>query len=243
MEQLSQFTFRLLLIFIPGIIIFFIAQRLTAHKEVPTHWAFIEIFLYGILSYTTYAIIYYSINIFIYVLIAGFGNFKFMSVGFQFINSLIDEKIQVPIGEVVQTGIISFFLALIIAQAISKRWFYKISSQYGVSSKIGDGWTLAMENAGWIIIRDIEKDRIYEGWVLVYSDSSEKTEVFLTSPKIYQNSTGTLLRETDGLFLRKHNEDIIVEFIEWPYKKYEKKGDDKNDGRNTKENGGEQLQK
>lgn len=228
MEQLSQFTFRLLLIFIPGVIIFFIARKLTAHKDDPPHWAFIEVFLYGILSYAIYALTYYVINLVIYISVAGVDKLKYLSITYNFVNSLVDEKLKVPIDEVVQTSIVAFFLSLIIAYSISKRVFYLLAARLGISEKIGDSWSFAMWKAGWVRIYDSNEDRIYQGWVAIYSDSSEKNELLLTNASIYQKSKAKLLRKTSALFIRRNIEDLVVEFIDWPLELKNKKGGDKN---------------
>ena len=236
MEQLSQFTFRLLLLFIPGVIVFFIARKLTAHKDTPFHWAFIEIFLYGLLSYSVFVIYISFLNLTIYSIVAGLDNIKYIVVDFKFVNSIVHHNTDVPLDEVFQTSLLALILSLIIAKAISKRWFYMFALKLRVSDQIGDSWSFAMWKADWIRIYDSKEDRIYQGRVSIYSYASEKTELLLTSVKIFQKSTGNELRKIDALFIRKDTEEIVIELINWPNIQ-KLKGDKENDRRKTQKNG------
>jgi hypothetical protein len=85
-----------------------------------------------------------------------------------------------------------------------------------VTNKFGeiDVWSyiLNAEIPGWVVIRDLEHDLMYEGWIQASSDSTEKDELFLRDVKVFTNSTAQQLYGVSGLYLPRSRENLTIEF-------------------------------
>jgi hypothetical protein len=64
----------------------------------------------------------------------------------------------------------------------------------------------------WVTIRDMQNDIMYQGYVVAFSDSLEKDEIFLDNVSVYQNSTGNKLYDVAGLYIPTKRENLIIEF-------------------------------
>jgi hypothetical protein len=215
MDQLTQFTFNLILIFIPGLIIYFIFENYTSHKDDTKGYNVIIVsLLAGFFCYTVYLFILFVISLFTKV-----------PVDHKIINCLFHGG-AAPVKDIFLASILAVILGVILITLENKKIIYTLLSWGTGSNKIGNNiWQYAMSKAGWVRIRDIEKDRLYEGWIMGWSEITEKTEVLLVDVKIYKNSTLELLDEPQSLVLRNDTAEFVVEFVEWPRKNL-KKGDD-----------------
>lgn len=226
MDQLTQFTFNLIVIFIPGLIIYFIFENYTSHKEDTKGYnVIITSLLAGFSCYTIYLGILFVISLFTKI-----------PMDHKIINCLFHGG-PAPVKDIFLASMLAVVLGVMLITLESKKIIYTLLSFTG-SNKIGNNiWQYAMSKAGWVRIRDLEKDRLYEGWIMGWSEITEKTEVLLIDVKIYKNSTLELLDEPQSLVLRNDTAEFVVEFIEWP-KKILKEGDDSDDRKNAQTNGG-----
>lgn len=218
METLTQFTFNLILLFIPGLIVYFIFDNYTAHKDNDKGYNVIIIsLLSGLLCYTVYLFILYIFSLFTKV-----------SVSHKIIDCLFHAG-PAPVKDIFLTSVLAIFLGLLLIFLENKKIVYGFLSWLKLSDKMSGGiWQYAQQYAAneniWVRIHDIEKDRLYEGKVKGWSEISEKTEILLTDVKVYINSTAQLLSEPEALFLRNDTDEFIIEFFE-PENKLSK-GDD-----------------
>ena len=92
---------------------------------------------------------------------------------------------------------------------------FKVARKFNVSKKYGDvdvwSYVMNMEKQEWFIVRDLQYDIMYEGWIQVFSDSTENDELFMRDVKVYRNSTGDALYETPGLYLPRKREGLTIE--------------------------------
>jgi hypothetical protein len=222
MDQLTQFTFNLIVVFIPGLIIYFIFENYTSHKEDTKGYNVIIVsLLAGFFCYTVYLFILFIISLFAKV-----------PIDHKIINCLFHGG-PAPVKDIFLASILAVVLGVILIRLEDKRYIYNLLTWFTGSIKINNNiWQYAMSKAGWVRIRDIEKDRLYEGWIMGWSEITEKTEVLLVDVKIYKNSTFELLDEPQSLVLRNETAEFVVEFIEWP-RKILKKGDNSDDRKNT----------
>lgn len=214
--QLSEFTLRIILLFIPGITCLTIIDRLTVHKELKLHQLLINSFVLGFFCYASY-----------YLIILIIGTYSNISLQFSFLEALIDrntaldfKKIILVIGWSVPMGFIFTFL-------IDRKILHKVAHALRLSNKFGDVdvWSYIMNSKmpEWVVIRDLENDLMYEGWIEAFSDSTGKDEVFIRDVMIYKNSTAEELYAIPGLYLSRKRENLIMEFPSLQFTKYMKK--------------------
>ena len=207
--QISEFTFRIILIFIPGLITFIIVDNLTVHKEIKLHRMLFNSLIFGFICYFTY---------YLMAIIPCF-NLKF-----SFIEKLTDNSVTLDFKEIlIATGLslpIGFFFSFLINYKVLHRFAHRLR----ISNKFGDidVWSYIMNSKmpEWVVIRDVDNDLMYEGWIRAFSDGTEENELFLRDVKVYKNSTGEELYKIPGLYLARKRENLIVEFPLLEYSEY-----------------------
>jgi len=204
--QLSEFTFRIILLFIPGLISFVLFDALTSHRETKLHRILIDSLLFGFLSYFVF---------YIYTEIPG------ISTKFSFFDSLYEESSNLDFSEIGKVSGVSIIIALLFSNISNRKWLYKITRWLRITGKHGyvDLWSYVMDSniPNWIIIRDIENDLMYEGWVKGFSDSTEIDELFIRDVLVYKNSSAILLYSTPALYIPTKKENLTIEFPRLKY--------------------------
>ncbi len=211
--EISEFTFRLILIFIPGLITFYIVDKLTIHKETVFHDKVFYSLLYGFICYMGYSFVVSIISFFLP-----------FHIELSFFKSLTDNSIKPDLKEILWATILSFPIGFLFSFISNHKFLHRIAHKLSVSKKFGDVgvWSYLM-NTGipeWVVVRDIQNDLMYEGWVMAFSDSTEEHELFLRDVKVFRNSTGDPLYETPGLYIPRKREFLIVEFPNLGYTEY-----------------------
>jgi len=145
---------------------------------------------------------------------------------------------EINFNEILLVSVIAVFIGYIATYLIRYKILHKIAHLIKASSKFGDQdvWSYIMnsksEDLGWVVIRDIKNNLVYEGWISAFSDGSEKDEIFLKFVKVYQNSTGDFYYKVPALYLSTKKENLIFEFPKINNEKNNlNKEDDKNGGR------------
>lgn len=198
---LSEFTLRIILIFLPGLIALIIVEQLTVHKEVKPYRFFIDSLILGFLCY----LIYYPIS-----------QVPFFNLNFYFIRSLSDNKFPLDFTEIFIAIFLSIPLGFIISLLSNRKILHRFAQKLKITKKFGDldVWSYIMnsEIPEWVVIRDIENDLMYQGWIQAYSDPPEKDELFLRDVKVFINSTAQELYNVPGLYFPRKRENITIEF-------------------------------
>jgi len=197
--QLSEFTFRLILLFIPGLITFFIVEALTTHKEAKFHRILFLSLIFGFISYLIYGIATLIFNL-----------------PFTFLKSLTNET-NLNYTEILVVTLISFPIAFIISALDNYGVLYKFGFFLRASKTAGPigvwGWAMQeyFENK-YVIIRDLNNNLTYEGLVAAYSEVKDEEEDFLIiNVKVFTSSTGELQYETPALYLSRDKKNLIIE--------------------------------
>ena len=201
--DVSEFTFRLIVLFLPGLIAFLIVEALTIHRSIPM----VRVFLYSlVLGFLCYFIHYPLAKV-----LAGDES------SFSFMDFLKTSQLTLEPNEIFLVTSLSIPLALLISLALNKHWLHRVAYRIRVSKKFAnpDVWSLVMNEDGseWVVVRDLEHDLIYEGWVVAFSDSTDDfDEVLLTDARVYRNSTGQELYKVPSVYLSTRHGNKIVEF-------------------------------
>jgi len=214
--QLSEFTLRIILLFIPGITCLTIIDRLTVHKELKLHQLLINSFVLGFFCYASY-----------YLIILIIGTCSHISLQFSFFEALIDRNASLDFTEIILVIGWSVPMGFIFTFLIDRKVLHKVAHALRLSNKFGDAdvWSYIMNSTmpEWVVIRDLENDLVYQGWIEAFSDSTGKDEIFIRDVMIYRNSTAEELYAIPGLYLSRKMENLIVEFPSLQFTKYMKR--------------------
>lgn len=209
--SLSEFTLRIILIFLPGLIALIIVEQLTVHKEVKPYRFFLNSLILGFLCY----LLYYPISL-----------IPFFYLKFNFFQSLLDNKLPLYFWEIFIATLLSVPLGFIVSLLINSKVLHKTAQRLNISNKFGDidvwSYILNSDVPGWVVIRDVENDLMYEGWIQASSDGTESDELFLRDVKVFINSTAQELYKTPGLYFPRKRENLTIEFPAMEYSEYNK---------------------
>ena len=141
-----------------------------------------------------------------------------LGLRFTLSESLHNDNIDINFLELFVLVILSVPMGLVVSFVTNKYWIQKLAKKLGVSNKFGDAdvWSLIMHRESadwWIVVRDLEADLAYEGWVNEFSDTTDNVdEILLTDVRVYKNSTAEFLYEVPAVYLADQRGKRIVEF-------------------------------
>lgn len=214
--EFSEFTLRIFWLFLPGIISFIIVDKLTIHKETKMHQIVINSMILGFVSY-----LFCFIPMFLFKLI-----FK-INYHFVFLEALTNNELKLSFSEIISVTLFSVPIGFLAAFLINNKFLFRIAHRLNITRKIGDAdiWSYIMnledQKSEWVLIRDMENDLMYEGYIEAFSDSTEIDELFLRNVKVFKNSTAQELYEVPGLYLPRKRENLVMEFNALEFKKYD----------------------
>jgi hypothetical protein len=201
--NITDFTFRVIILFIPGFITFLVVDNLTTHRDTSTPRMLLYSLTLGFLDY----FVYYPLT-----LVPALG------LDFTLLEALGDGGPLIDIRQTMVLTAVALPVGLLISTAINKYWLHRLASRLGVSRKIGDSdvWSLVMNRQSedwWVVVRSPDDDLMYEGWLNAFSDSTDALdEILLLDVKVYRNSSGELLYEIPAAYLNMERGKKIVEF-------------------------------
>ena len=193
---ISEFTLIIILLFLPGLIAFLIIDALTSHGKYRLFELVILSFLLGFISYC----IFDTINFLISSIL-----FK-TSVSLSFFKMLLNQKNELDINEIIIVSIFAIPLGLFVALIINKKILYNLASILKISKQHGsiNVFSHLMYKLGnnYVVIRDRNNNRMYQGWIEFYPDSLDKGGIFLRDVIVFNNSSAKFLYKIDGLYLQ-----------------------------------------
>lgn len=219
--NISVFTYKLLLLFLPGIISFLIVDKLTIHKKRSFFEFLIFFLIFGFFCYLSLELllkILHPISIFI--------NAKFSSnvnvwESSYFIKSIASPNENVNTLEVfITTLFISPLIGLLGTFFVNYKILFQIAHKLKLTCKYGDpdllSYIIDSPNIeSWVVVRDQKRSLIYEGWLIFYSDntdSEQNKELFLKDVNVYNNMTAKKLYSISGIYLQRNNNELTIEF-------------------------------
>jgi hypothetical protein len=198
---ISEFTLRLALLFLPGLISFLIVDRFTVHNEFRSRDWLVLPFLLGFFCY----LLHYGI-----CQIPSFG------LKCSFVQMLTDKDAQFEFDQIVFVAVLAIPIGLFLSFLINHNVLFRLSRWLGITRKHGriDVWSFIMNSKEpqWIVVRDTQNDILYDGWVAAFSDGTERDELLICDVKVYVNSSGEYMYDTPGLYLPTRRENLTIEF-------------------------------
>lgn len=215
--KLSEFTFRLLFLFLPGIISLVIVKRLIVSKDTTPFYFTLYSFVLGVLSYLTLSIVMY-LYVWVRKIISS-SNVVYRK-DIVFFEVLFDAKPEPETFEVLWACFISIVLGIAISAAINHKILTRFAQYLRVTKKFGenDVWSYILNSDNqyvpWVVIRDPKNNLGYEGWIEAFSDYHVTNELFLIDVIVFENSSNDELYRLPGLYITRNRESLNIEFID-----------------------------
>lgn len=204
--EITEFVFKLLLLFFPGIICAYLVDQLTIHRPREPFFFLLQSFTFGLASYFLY---------WAGAKIAGHCCPTLVNPHLAFLRTLTDSTAVFSFREIAYVSIVATILACMISVASRFKLLNRIAKWVGLTKKFGEldvwGYLLNMEQVAWVTVRDHKNDLVYDGWVQAFSDDSKDAELLLRDVTIYKNKTGKPLYQIGALYLSRNREDITIE--------------------------------
>lgn len=203
--QLSEFTFKIILLFLPGFIALIIIRQLIYYKVDNFIHSILHSFTLGFASYAAY-----------YVALSMTNCIFSTQYQFYFWNTCINGSQPNP-TEIIFVSITSIIVGFITAKIINSKLITKIGHFFNITKQFSepDVWSYIFNSESdvlWITIRDKKKKLAYQGYVTAFSDTYLENEIFLTQVKVYDNETGEHFYDIQGLYISRDPKDITIEF-------------------------------
>lgn len=205
---MTEYTVKILIIGMPGILCYFLTQKLFGKKDHPTTETVLLVFLYAVLSYGLVGTI------------EAFVNFR-KNLGFtsDTFDIFLGKKQDIGL-EVLIKGILSgALLAYLISYCVHFNVANKVGQLIHATKRYGDEdvWHYfhnapdSQKNGGWVFVRDLKKELVYYGYISTWSDSGKDRELILSDVSVSSNESGNFLYSMDHIYISCNKDDIMIE--------------------------------
>lgn len=207
--HISEFTVRMVVLFLPGIVAYAILQNLTVVREKGPFYFALYALVLGFLSYLVYALVLQIVDLVPFVTID--TKVKFFDA--LFVSSEVPDSC-----EVLWASLTSVFNGFLLSFVINRKYLHRFAQRLGVTKKFGDldVWSYLFnsrdDNMRWVTVRDIENDLVYQGYIEAFSDTYNENELFLRDVVVYSNKTGAELYSVPGLYISREKDQLTIEF-------------------------------
>lgn len=202
-------TFRVIFLFLHGIIASTMIQKLTTKKPPHQIEFFMSSLLYGSISYLILFVIFSFIN---YIGKLFSHN---LNLSLTFFDSIFSDGTKLVYSEIIYASIIAFCFSFFIVFTINNDWIYKFANKLKISNQTGtvSVWKSVFNKGevNWIVVRDYLNDIMYEGYTNQISDDNEVREFFIRDVDVYKNSTGEFFYNVDAIYISPNFDNVIVE--------------------------------
>ena len=209
--SITSFLIRIIFIFIPGLICYFLFSQLTGRRA-KEHWQnFLVILTFSVLCYFSYFVLVTMLNSLIKLL-----NPSSRGIELFFIKSIFDEKVPLNWNEIILVSIIGFAMSYVFALYYNKNIVTVLGILVKVTTRYGDEdvWNFfhnVVPDIEWVVVRDHKLDLLYYGWIDAYSDSGENRELFLKEASVHDNETGDFLYKVESMYISRDRFDLTIE--------------------------------
>lgn len=204
----TQFTFTLVLLFIPGIICALVVENLVPARPWSATRLALYSFVLGLITYVPYT-----------VFLAAWRWEWPPPVGF--LDSLSHPGNQPPaisVTEVMTVTGVAVPVGLLVSFLRKHHWLHRFAKTIKVSERFGDldVWSHTFNSSdltdSWVVVRDIKHNLAYEGWVNAFSETADDNELLLREVRVYENSTAKLLYDVPSLYVSRPRSELTIEF-------------------------------
>ncbi|MCE9553132.1 MAG: DUF6338 family protein [Planctomycetes bacterium] len=216
--QFSELTIRLLLLFLPGLLCHYVVDWLTVHRRRQIFEIVLHSFLFGVISYCVYAVLHFAVYILVFA--ATFGHVTLPTVAFE--RSLTDSKSPLSLVEIVLVSAVAVVLGVFFSKLVNNKTLHTIARKWKVTYKFAEhdvwGYVFDSTEMVWILLRDTDQNKMYQGRVEAYSDveHDDFVELHLLDVQVYNEATGEFLYQSDRMYLSRNRKCITLEVCDVP---------------------------
>jgi len=220
----SDLTFRLMLIFFPGILCHLMVDSLTVHKERQPFHVVVYSFVYGVVCYLIYGVLsFLCFGITIAYRAVTATETGALTVTppppLNFTKILTDPKASMDYVEIFLVAVIACTFSLILGFLHKRKTWYWLADKLSATPRFAElnVWSHALNSreAKWAVLRDLDNDFMYQGYIQAFSDLDENAEILLTHVAVFQESTGNFLYEADRMYLSRKRDSITLELLDY----------------------------
>lgn len=192
---ISDFSLKIILLFLPGIVSFLIIDNLAAHRQTKTiHW-FMYPMLLGFLSYA-------------------FLEFVFPDI--RFWHFLTEQAPGIDYYEIIRAIFIGIVLGCLLTYIINHALLFKAASFFRLTNRQGlpdtFSYMLSLYPVQYLTVTDWEKRIRIVGELVATSESSDnRDEIILQNATIYSLDTGDNLYDIPVIYLAQDFNKITIE--------------------------------
>jgi Family of unknown function (DUF6338) len=201
----SEFTFKLLLLFFPGLVCTFLIDQLTVHRQRTSFFFVMQAFVLGLISYLSF----WALKCVSSWFCSG------IDTSLTFLRALSDSSVTYSFAEIALVALCAVAIGIAVSAASEHNWLHRTARRLRVTQKFGhlDVWGVFMNEKEivWVTVRDHANDLVFDGWVRAFSDDSENAQLFLRDVSVYRNSSEECLYQVGALYLARNLHDISVE--------------------------------
>jgi hypothetical protein len=199
--EISEFVFRIILLFIPGFIVNLVISYLTTQKDEETDEKLLKSLMFGFICY----FLFYLLTL-----------FKSFNLEFTLLKDLDGNVNEINFQAIFITSLLALPVGIFLSFLIKTRIIYELFNELGFNKASSqDVWltTLDEPSIQWIRIRDIPNNLIYEGAIRLYSGDAEKIELLINDVNVYRNTDGAQLYTVPKLYLCMKKEELVIELF------------------------------
>lgn len=205
--ELSEFTLRLLLLFIPGLIAAYLFDALTSGPRKDRFNFLLRALFFGLFSNFLYWLL---------VKVIYFRTPNIERPQVRFLLALTDSSLPIPYREIFFVCVLAMLIGSCATYAYTYRWFYRLTLSLGMSKKFGesDVWSFAF-NSGettWVTVRDHVNGLTFDGWAEAFSEGSDRFELLLRDVSVYNLQDGVKLYDVGATYLSRERSNATIEF-------------------------------
>jgi hypothetical protein len=201
MSDVTELSFRLALIFLPGIVAALLVEKLVSTRD----WSTARLALYslvlGLSCYLIYAVLK---ALYLWQWPPHINLFRSIAAG----GSL-------DLFEIICTTMISPMVGILVSFSLNNHWINRFGHAIHVSDKFGalDVWarTFNSPEISWVVVRDLDRNLAYDGWVEAFSDTYDANELFLRDVKVFESTTSLFLYELEAVYLTRAKDKLTIE--------------------------------
>lgn len=205
----TEFSYRLLLLFLPGIVCLQVLDHLTEHRKRQAPEVALNSFILGILSYVVLALFTSALSI--------RETDDGILIPWNNTTILDSSARELPARQIAYATIVGIGLGALLGAAKNYSWTLRIARWLRVTKKFGESsvWLFALNSPSikWATIRDLDQRRMYQGYIRAYNHAEDENErdLLLTDVRVHDEVTGEKLYETQCMYFCITSKSQIVE--------------------------------
>ena len=214
--EISDFTLRIILLFIPGIVCMTIVNQLVEHEEQNIFDYIIKTLICSFLAYSLTSLCAEIIDLTVYALHSfSFTNYT-SDFKVIFLDCLTDNELKISFFEIIVTSFLSIPLAFFISWFLNKKKLFKMAQELNCTNKFGDidvwSYIFNSDKSFYVIIRDHDHNLMYQGFATAFSKSHKNNELLLLNVSVFTNNDANHLYDIDMMYLTRDSSNLTIEF-------------------------------